>query len=118
MYEPVVLADPVSRLKKSLVEPVALLAPAPVPKKLLLFDSKYGGWTGNAPVLAPSPLSPAPPLPTRLTPALSSPSVPLTNWYERLPPRQPRWFAFARPIPGRGGADEKPCPVGVVDRGR
>ena len=37
MYEPVVLADPVSRLKKSLVEPVALLAPAPVPKKLLLF---------------------------------------------------------------------------------
>jgi hypothetical protein len=37
MYEPVVLADPVSRLKKSLVEPVALLAPAPVPKRLLLF---------------------------------------------------------------------------------
>jgi hypothetical protein len=38
--------------EEGVVEPVALLAPAPVPKKLLLFDSKYSGWTGNAPASA------------------------------------------------------------------
>jgi len=52
MYGAVVLADPVSRLKKSLVEPVALLAPAPVPKNIVVVRSKYGGWTGNAPASA------------------------------------------------------------------
>jgi hypothetical protein len=57
MYEPVVLADPASCPKKALQEPVMVLAPAPVPKRLLLFDSKYSGWTGNAPASA---LLPAP----------------------------------------------------------
>lgn len=52
MYEPVVLADPASCPKKALQEPVMVLAPAPVPKRLLLLDSKYSGWTGNAPASA------------------------------------------------------------------
>lgn len=46
------LADPASRPKKALQEPVMVLAPAHVPKRLLLFDSKYSGWTGNAPASA------------------------------------------------------------------
>ena len=56
MYESVVLADPASCPKKALQEPVMVLAPAPVPKRLLLFDSKYSGWTGNAPASAPPPV--------------------------------------------------------------
>lgn len=57
MYEPVVLADPASCPKKALQEPGDGVGASPsVPKRLLLFDSKYSGWTGNAPASAPPPV--------------------------------------------------------------